>query len=874
MPQQRQQLTRAILNQPFWTLTPEETLTALTTSSEGLSTDEAAKRRAMFGENVLNEHARTPRLHVLLNQFRSPLILILIVAGVITAFLGERIETAAIFTAVVINAALGFYQENKAENALELLTAYVRTFTRVRRDGREVEIDASWLVPGDIIRIRQGDRIPADARLVFTNNLEVDESPLTGESLPIAKDPKPLHASASLPERTSMVFAGTLSVQGFADAIVVATDADTEFGKIARLVGGMEREETPLQLAIKTLARWISAAAVVLAVGLFALGISAGYGAAEMFVMTVAVAVSAVPEGLPIALTVVLAIGVQRLAAKKGVVRKLLAAETLGSTTLILTDKTGTLTQANMELVRVLPQDGAAASEHRLLRLALANTDVIVENPGDTPEEWKMFGRPLEVALTRGAAKRGVMPTHHKEAMRDRLPFTSERKFSAVLLAPAEGPSQLVFLGAPDILLRHTTLPEHERIALAEHINTLALNGERVLGVATRILEAEGDKRLSPSSFSATMLAHLTFEGLIAFRDPLRPTVKDAIRRVANAGVRTVIVTGDHRGTAEAVARELGLIEGSNAVLDGEDLQHLTPSELASRAKQISVYARVTPEQKMMLVQMYRRQGEVVAVTGDGINDAPALKEADIGVAVGSGTDVAKSAADLIILDDNFETIVAAIEEGRRIVENIRKIIVYFFSGILDELILVGGSFLAGFALPINALQILFINFISDSLPAVAFAFEHRADGTSAKPKNIRRHMFDKKIRFLILTTGVLTSLALFLLYAILLRLDVAEDVVRTFIFASFSTYTLFLAFALRSLEKSIFSYNPFSNHYLNIGVGVGIALTLAMLYIPAANGIFHTVPLPLPWLLGVFVVGLLNITAAELGKWLFRREG
>ncbi len=870
MLQQRQQLTRAALNQPFWTLTPEETLTALQSSPEGLGTAEAEQRRAIFGANILNERARTPRLRVLLDQFRSPLILILIVAGVITAFLGERVETAAIFTAVIINAALGFYQENKAENALELLIAYVRTFTRVRRDGREIEIDAAGLVPGDLIRIRQGDRIPADARLVFTNNLEVDESPLTGESLPVPKDPKALHASVPLPERTSMVFAGTLSVQGFADAIVTATDADTEFGKIARLVGGMEREETPLQLAIKTLARWVSGAAVVLAAGLFALGISVGYGAVEMFVLTVAVAVSAVPEGLPIALTIVLAIGVQRLAAKKGVVRKLLAAETLGSTTLILTDKTGTLTQANMELVRVLPQADVPGAEHRLLRLALANTDVIVENPADTPEEWKMFGRPLEVALTRGAAKRGVMPTHHREAMRDRLPFTSERKFSAILVT-TEGAPQLVFLGAPDILLRHTTLPEHERARIAERINTLALNGERVLGVATRLLEGGDDKRLAPSSFSATMVARITFEGLIAFRDPLRPTVKDAVRRVAGAGVKTIIVTGDHRGTAEAVARELGLIDGGGAVLDGEDLQHLTPDELAARAKQISVYARVTPEQKMMLVNLYRRQGEVVAVTGDGVNDAPALRDADIGVAVGSGTDVAKGAADLIILDDNFETIVAAIEEGRRIVENIRKIIVYFFSSILDELILVGGSFLAGFALPINALQILFINFVADSFPAVAFAFEHRADGVSAKPKNIRRHMFDRKIRFLILVTGILTSLALFLLYTVLLRLEFAEDLVRTFIFASFATYNLLLAFALRSLDKSIFRYNPFSNHYLNFGVGIGVALTLAMLYIPAANGIFHTVPLPLPWLLGVFGVGLLNIAAAELGKWAYK---
>ena len=360
---------------------------------------------------------------------------------------------------------------------------------------------------------------------------------------------------------------------------------------------------------------------------------------------------------------------------------------------------------------------------------------------------------------------------------------------------------------------------------------------------------------------------------MITFRDPLRPHASQAIKEIAAAGVKTIIVTGDHRGTAEAVARELGLVDGKGAVLTGDDLMYLTKEELETRSREATLYARVTPEQKVMIAKLYQERGEVVAVTGDGINDAPALHTADIGVAVGSGTDVAKSVADLVILDDNFETIVAAIKEGRRILRNIRKVIIYLLSNSFDELFLIGGALILGVAMPINALQILFVNLITDSFPSFAFAFENGIDDHGNHPYKLRKNLFDREMKFFILIIGALSSVFLFALYLVLLKVGFAGELIRTFIFASFASYTLFLTFSLRSLRKSILSYNPFSNKPLTIGVSIGLLLIAAAIYFPWLQQILNTIPLPPFWLLGVIGVGLINISAVEFGKWLFRKK-
>jgi len=863
-------INRESTKEPFWSMDAKEVFGALKTNLSGLSNEEAAARLKTFGPNAIKERRRLSKLKIALRQFQSLLIIILVIAGIVTIFLGEWVETGVIFAAVIVNAIFGFWQENKAETVLELLKTYVRVRARVRRNGQEHEIDASELVPGDIIRITQGDRVPADARLLFINNLEIDESILTGESLPVEKDVSPLPPATTLSERKSMIFSGTLVMQGFADAVVTATGNETEFGKIAELVAEKHQKPTPLQRSVGHFAAYVGITLLIFTLLLFGLGIYFGKDVYDMFIISVAVAVSAVPEGLPIALTVIMAIGVQRLATRNGIVKKLLAVETLGSTSVILTDKTGTLTQAKMELASIIPyKDNIEENKNNLLTYALINTDVVIENPQDVSEKWLMSGRALEISLVKGAAKNGVLLRKILEQIKiiDRLSFDSKHKFSASIFE-IDSCIRLALFGAPEIILRFTNLSREEQKKMVEKIEERAFAGERVLGVASRLVVAGHEDILRQQNFN-----NLNFDGLITFRDPLRPHVSQAINEIAAAGVKTIIVTGDHLGTAEAVARELGMIDGKGAALTGDDLMHLTKEELEARSREAVLYARVTPEQKVTIVKLYQERGEVVAVTGDGINDAPALHTADIGVAVGSGTDVAKSAADLVVLDDNFETIVAAIKEGRRILHNIRKVIIYLLSSSFDELCLIGGALILGIAMPINALQILFVNLFSDSFPAIAFAFEDGIDDPGNHPYKLRKNLFDREMKFFVLIIGGLSSIFLFVLYIALLKIGFNEELTRTFIFASFASYALLLAFSLRSLGKSILSYNPFSNKPLTVSIGIGLSLIAAAIYLPWLQQILNTNPLPPIWLLGVVGVGLLNISAVEFGKWLFRRR-
>lgn len=845
-------------------------MAALGTSAQGLNNDEAAEKLLFFGANVIRQKSRLLKIKIIVNQFKSPLILILIFASIFTFLLGEMLNTAVILAAVVANTIFGFWQENKAEHALEFLKSYIRTRTRVRRSGMEREIDARDLVPGDIIRITQGDRVPADCRLIFVNSFEIDESVLTGESLPIEKNSESVAEDTLIANASSMVFAGTHAVRGFADALVTATGECTEFGKIASLIAQRERVPTPLQRAVTRFARIIGIILLVLTVLLFGLGIYFGYGIYVMFLIAVSVAVSAVPEGLPVALTIILAIGVERLARRNAVVRRLLAAETLGSITLLLTDKTGTLTQAKMELVSVLPyKAGIDRDERRLIEDALLNIDVIVENPDDDPSEWHLAGGAVEVVLVKGAVQRGILyPAFMKAAeIVDRRPFSSEYKFSASI-SMVNGKRHTVLLGAPEILIEFTTLSDEEKFRIKNEIGQRAISGERLLGVI-----AKSDHVAVDSIHHQKVFSGFEFQGILAFRDPVRPSVKDAIRRIGEQGIRTVMVTGDHRGTAESVAREVGLVDGVCRIITGEELALLPPEDLTVLADYTNVYARITPLQKELLVRLYQKKGEVVAVTGDGINDAPALEAADIGVALGSGTDVTKSAADLVVLDDNFETIVVAIEEGKRILQNIRKVIVYLLSDTLDEVLLIGGSLMMGIALPLNALQILFVNFFSDSFPAIAFAFERHDAKLQRRLINTKNLLFDRAMKIFILVIGTSTSFLLFALYALLLRFGFDLALVRTFIFASFASYTLLLSFSLRSFEKSILTYNPFSNGYLTAGVSIGIVMTFAAVYIPALQQVFETVSLPFGWVIGVAGVGVLNVILVEIAKVIMRRK-
>ncbi len=854
----------------YWSETTDAVLQSLQTSERGIAEAEAGRRIERYGKNALPRDSRIGWFRILFEQFRSPLLLVLLAAGVVTLFLREWGDSAIILGAVIVNAFLGLYQELKAENTLALLETLVKDTSRVMRDGVLREIDSSGLVPGDIVHLQSGRSIPADGRVITENDLHTDESALTGESLPIHKTPEVLGIDATLADRKNMVFAGTQVVQGIGVMVVTTTGVATEFGKIASLIKQATREETPLQKALSKFALRAGVILGALAVVLFGIGLQNGIPLYEMFLISVATAVSAVPEGLPIALTVILAVGVERLARRKGIVRKLLAAETLGSTTLILTDKTGTLTEAKLELVEIVPHKASKEkrkeAEKRMLEYAVAHTDVVIENPGSSIHEWKVSGSPVEATLVREGARLGAhrVNLHEQFDVSERLPFNSTAKFAASILE-GRGERTLVVFGAPEVLLTMSNMPEHERSIVLKEVEERAESGERVLAIAIKDVPKEGTVAKHAAKRDSEFL------GLIAFRDKIRPTASKAIEHIAHAGVKTVIVTGDHAGTAKTVARELGFELGDESVLVGKEIEALDDEALKKRLVHVKVIARTTPEQKLRIARLYKSLGEVVAMTGDGVNDAPALREANIGVAVGSGTDVAKSSADLVLLDNNFETIVAAIEEGRIVLQNIRKVIVYMLSNSFDELFLIGGSLLLGLALPLNALQILWVNLFADSFPAVALAFEsHKAD-IGKRPSNTDGKLFNKEMQFLILVVGTITSIALLMMYVVLLRLGHDPATVRTFIFAAFGLYTLFLVFSVRSLHASIFSYGLFSNHYLVAGSLVGVAMMTAAIYLPPLQALFSTVPLSWEWIVGVMVFGICAIAIREASKYLFR---
>jgi Ca2+-transporting ATPase len=864
-------INRDLTEKSFWALKTSEVLDLLETSSEGLSEKEIKERIKIFGKNEIPEQKRIAKLKILLNQFKSPLIFLLLIAGVITILLKDYTDATFIFAAAVINSILGFYQENKAEEALAHLKTYIKERVRVIREGREIEIDSSELVPGDIIRISQGDRVPADSRLIYINDLMIDEAILTGEALPVAKSIEPVSFQAVIADQEPMIFSGTLTVQGFANAVVCRTGQDAEIGRIAALVKDQRQERTPLQTAIINFGVKASILLLTITALVFIIGIFVGYPILEMFLTSVAILVSAIPEGLPVAMTVILAVGVQRLAKKNGIIRKLLAAETLGGTNVILTDKTGTLTEAKMELSKISLFNGEEKFDDEfILKLAVINSDVIIENPKDPSDKWIIIGRPLETAIVKSAAKIGISPAHAKKEMKviDYIPFNSANKFSASLLE-YQNKTFICLFGAPEIILKISTqTPEDKRRDIAKAIDKMAYAGERVLGIAIK-------ETLNQEKINLTIkqkFENFKFLATISFTDPIRPGVRDTIHRIEQIGIKTVIVTGDHRGTAEAVAKELGFSVKDENVINGPDLDAMSSEELNARLPRLRIVSRVSPEGKLKIAKVYQQAGMTIAMTGDGINDAPSLKQADIGVAMGSGTDVAKDIAELVLLDDNFHTIVSAIEEGRRTMENIRKTIVYLLSSVFDELFLIGGALLVGISLPLNALQILWVNFLTDSFPAISLAFEDHIDYLLEAPKKLSKKLFDKEMKFLIFVIGISTSFLLFALYLILLYLKFDPLLVRTFIFASFGTYSLFLVFSVRSLRKNILSYNPFSNFYLLGGISIGLIMMAASIYLPFLQNLLKTTALPPQWLLGVAGIGILNILAIEFGKWIYRK--
>lgn len=877
-------------NNDWHSLSTVQVLKKLNTSEKGLTSAEAKKRLQKFGLNELIKAQKFSIGRLFISQFKSALVYVLLIAGIISLFFGEYVDSYVIFTAVLINVIVGFIQEYKANQSLEKLNKVVRKESLVWRDGVEVKIESKRLVPGDKILLVAGNRVPADARLLSLNAFEVNEATLTGESWPVKKNIKPLDIGTVLAERNNMVFMGTLVVEGRAEAIITGTGINTEMGQITLMLKETQDEKTPLQKKLDDFAKNITKIVVFISLALFAFGIIQDHDWVEMFTIAVAVAVSAIPEGLVISMTMILTVGMQRILKNNGLVRRLVSAETLGSTTVICTDKTGTLTEGEMAVTRLVTnshqldfvaqslKDIELDNELKLImEIGFLSNDSAVQNMDDNIDDWMVLGSPTEKALLLfSAAHPQVKKLQQSYQRLQEVPFDSLRKFM-ITRHNYDKTHDIIFIkGAPEKILsfssRYLSNKGEEKMSQAkhkyfdDHWQLLSRGGLRVLAGAFKIVPKNFKNieacREAPHDF--------TFVGIWGLSDPLRPETKDTLLRTLKAGINTVIITGDNKFTAKTIAKELGIDVSNESVVTGDELLKMTDDELKKRISNIKVYARVTPADKLRIIKAWQSKGEIVSMTGDGVNDAPALKAADIGVAVSSGSDVAKETADLVLLDNNFETIVMAVKQGRVIFANIRKVMLYLLSDAFAEILIIVTSIILKLPLPILAVQILWVNLVDDGFPALALTMEPEDEEVmNQKPKRIK-NLLDFESKFMIFAISFVTGLSSVWLFWVFWRQSGDLDLARTVSFTALALSTLFYVFSIKNLEHNFFKAHPFQNKYLNGAVLLGIFAQLAAVYLPIFNKLLRTVPLGLAeWIYIIFTI-IVVVILVELIKVLF----
>ena len=876
------------------TLSIDETRQQLNTPSGGLSGTESALRLEQYGPNELIAADSVSAGTVLANQFKNVLIVILLVATVLSGFLGHAIESIAIAVIVLFAIVLGFVQEYRAERAIEALRKMAAPTARVWRDGMEAQIPARDLVPGDLVALGIGDKVPADARLTEVFNLKVDEASLTGESVAVEKQSNALaDPEMSIGDRSNMVFSGTVITYGRARAVVVATGMQTEFGKITGLLKAVHKTRTPLQVNLDRVGRILAYAALGVVTAIVLLGYVRGAPLLEMFLFGIALAVAVVPEALPAVVTISLAIGVQRMARRNALMRHLPTVETLGSTSVICSDKTGTLTRDEMTVRRIwidgrsievsgtgyVPEGTFSAGQDRneiyplltgfLRGAALASDARLVQVDG----EWEIKGDPTEGALVVAAAMAYLKKeTLEREWPRvDEIPFTSERK-QMTTLHQGPGGVEAYSKGAPEIILADCTrqltgdgivpLTMEEQEAILDEAQKMTSEALRVLAVAYK-----------PDATRADAEKEMVFLGLAGMIDPPRPEAVAAIRTCVTAGIRPVMITGDHPGTGTAVARELGMLK-EGKVVTGPELESMTDSEFDQQVEGIEVYARVSPEHKLRVVNALQGKGYVVAMTGDGVNDAPALKKADVGIAMGiTGTDVSREAADMTLTDDNFASIVGAVEEGRGIFGNIKKYLMYLLSSNIGEIGLIAGAVLMGMPLPLTAVQILYVNLATDGLPALALSVDPpEGDLMHRPPRSQRDGIFTRPVVLLMLTGGVWSTLVNINLFAWELRSGRPLEEAMTLTFLSLILIQLFKAYNFRSDRKHVFE-SPWSNKWLNLAILWELTLLGLIVYVPFLQRPFGTYALAVSdW--GIVLGAAATIVPVlEFGKWFIRRR-
>jgi Ca2+-transporting ATPase len=864
------------------------------TSPGGIAIAEAEKRLLAYGPNLLGESKGTPPWRLLADQFRNVLILTLLAATVLSAFLGHTVEAVAIAVIVLLAVLLGFVQEFRAEQAIEALKKMAAPNARVMRAGTEAVIPASSIVPGDIVLIAAGDRIPADGRLIESFNLRVEEASLTGESLASEKD-----AAAVLPEETltgdrrNMVFAGTAAAYGRGRAIVTATGMQTEFGRIAGMLQRVDTGRTPLQKNLDRVGKSLARAALVIVVIIVVLGLFRGQPFVEILVFGVALAVAVVPEALPAVVTISLALGVQRMAKRNALMRRLPAVETLGSTTVICSDKTGTLTRDEMT-VRALYADGMVAKVSgsgyrpegavtlpdgstaltkpfvRLLESGALCNDARLE-PADGGE-WAIAGDPTEAALIVAARKAGIDIDSLKTSCPriDEAPFSSEAK--RMVTVHRDGDSVLsIVKGAPEVIL-----PACRELLTSS--GSVPMDG-RQAAMAMEAAEAMGREALRVLAVAVRDGAHdtaavdgLLLLGLAGMIDPPRIEARDAVARCLEAGIRPVMITGDHPVTAQAIAAELGILRHGR-VVTGAELQGFDDARLRREAGGIDVFARVAPEHKLRIVEALQAVGEVVAMTGDGVNDAPALKKADIGISMGiAGTDVSREASAMTLTDDNFSTIVAAVEEGRGIFDNIRKYLTYLLSSNIGELGLMAGATVMGIPLPLTAVQILYVNLATDGLPALALAVDPPEPEIMKRPPNDpKKGIFTRPVVALMLAGGLWSTVVNLVLFEWARQSGRSLREAMTMTFVSLVLIQFFKAYNFRSQTVSV-SRKPFANRWLNLAIAWELVMLVAIIYVPFIAGPFSTFRMPFDDWLIVLLGSLTVIPVIEAVKWAIRK--
>lgn len=862
-------------------LKASEVLSILRSGHNGLDDSEAAERLQQCGPNELTEKRKTPAWMIFLGQFKNLLIIILIIAAILSLVLGEVIDAVVILVIVLFACLLGFIQEYRAERAMEALKKMAAPNASVIRNGIEEEIPACDLVPGDVVLLTMGDRVPADARLLEAINLKTEEASLTGESLAVEKTIELLNNGANVGDRKNMVFAGTTVAYGRATAVITDTGMNTEFGKIATMLQEVEVERTPLQVNLDSVGKWISIAALGLCVVLVLIGLLRWSlegvviwpdKVLEMFMWGISLAIAAVPEALPAVVTISLSLGVQKLVKRHALIRKLPACETLGSTTYICSDKTGTLTQDQMTVRQiyvngevidvsgsgyepkgefknrdksiVLPDN---TSLQMLLKAGLLCNDSSL-NKDDSG--WRIKGDPTEGALVVLAAKAGLeqKAVAGKNKRIHEIPFTSETKRMTTVNRDEEGIQIAYSKGALEVILDSCSyvymdgqireIDEEFRIKTLSLARQMAENALRILGIAYKSVNDIKQENIEKG---------MVFAGMVGMVDPPREEVKTAIELCNGAGIRSVMITGDHKITAVAIARELGLLKNGTA-LSGEELDKISDEEFEQIVETIDVYARVSPAHKLRVVEALTKRGHVVAMTGDGVNDAPALKKADIGIAMGiAGTDVTREAADMILTDDNFASIVAAVQEGRSIFDNIKKYLVYLLSCNLGEIILMAaviifGSFLGLPTIPLIPVQILYVNLATDGFPAIALSTEpQEMNIMKRKPRPRNQSVFTRNVLIYLILTGIWTAIVCFLVFTWAWHTKGSAAEAQSMCFVTLILIEFFNALNCRSLEHSVFEIGFFSNKWLLLALLWEIILMCLVIYLPVLQGAFQT---------------------------------